>query len=50
MILLANAFPNRLGTEDTKKIAKLATCENKRYLLNLLALFTEAEIDQVMGL
>lgn len=50
LILLTNAFPNRLSAEDTKKIAKLATCENKRYLLSLLALFTEAEIDQIMGL
>jgi hypothetical protein len=36
---LNKTFPGILATEDTQRIRKLATCENKRYLLDLLTTF-----------
>lgn len=39
VIKLNEAFPNILSSEDLERIRKLATCENKRYLLNLLSIF-----------
>lgn len=39
---LNEAFPGILAPEDTERIRKLATCENKRYLLELLNMFVTA--------
>lgn len=37
VVQLNKQFPNILNPEDAIKISKLSTCENKRYLINLLA-------------
>lgn len=41
VIELDTKFPATLSLEDKKRISKLATCENYRYLIGLLKLFTE---------
>lgn len=41
IINLNTKFPTILSSEDKKRISKLATCENYRYLTGLLKLFTE---------
>lgn len=40
IIGLNKTFPGMLAIEDTQRIRKLATCENKQYLLDLLTTFT----------
>ena len=40
IITLNKLFPDILSIEDAKKISKLVTCENRRYLLSLFSLFT----------
>ena len=40
IITLDKLFPGVLSIEDSKKISKLATCENRQYLLSLFSLFT----------
>jgi hypothetical protein len=36
---LNKTFPGILASDDVQRIRKLATCENKRYLLNLISTF-----------
>jgi hypothetical protein len=36
---LNKTFPGILASDDVQRIRKLATCENKRYLLNLVSTF-----------
>lgn len=42
VVSLNKAFPGILTSEDSQKIVKLATCENRRYLLGLLDLFNKS--------
>lgn len=39
IVILNKRFPTVLAEEDTKRISKLATCENKSYLTSLFKLF-----------
>lgn len=41
VVLLDRQFPQVLSEEDKIRINKLATCENRRYLLSLVSLFSE---------
>lgn len=42
IVSLNKAFPGILHSDDIRKIGKLATCENRRYLLALFSLFNES--------
>lgn len=42
VVSLNKAFPGKLLQEDLERLRRLATCENRRYLISLYTLFSES--------
>jgi hypothetical protein len=49
IVQLNKQFPDILNPEDVIKISKLSTCENRRYLINLLAVLANMLGKDVIG-